>query len=693
MSWFDASGIANLAKSALKEAQKTIDKALDIKEEEQKKIEAPFVDGNDADFFAEWGIKNDGDGAGVDGEQVTAAAAISKDKSTTAGATWGSFAGSFFVNPDVHDDSPATSAGIQPVPESWLQGASPLQDLTHGDGSVGGPCAHTFPTGKGSNTTSDSISDYSYGAKMDKQGDKTWPLSPRMDSGSSEPFKEAEALGLGEPIDTIHDESFSNTQLVVELNDDQDEGRRQSLGDRTQVFTDYSHQIVITKRDDNFTQRRRSSSETVPEDLIRSTVVRPRELSSSSQAPNCRISIVSSESDKKSSESVQVLGSASSPGTDCTTTPESDLNSFGNSTGSSATGTKINSDSVEILPDSSSLTTSPSSVEILGQWKSESSPFVSPVEAEETASFHSHLIDLGQEEGHNHTRGLHNSSYVNDGKTTAFDAPGTSLSAQPTILPTSSWLTLDQEDDDISPESVEVIPEIDESEEPSLADDSYASASESTILLTVVDDTSHQQLMNRGRAKRAEFPDRNPKMHDSCPDTRQNTQRLNLADPQLNFSLDSLKEKHNLALTLAPITTQPIRKPGDNLEFEVFAPLISSTIEPPNPDTFQDDVEKLEKNESLDCGDQLRQFGLAATEQSSCEGIPIESSCGENATLACQIEPKIITTGTLTDSSYVKNMLAEAMVEKIEGIDSIQRRSQSETIRDPSPISSERYNY
>lgn len=34
MSWFDAAGFANLAKSALKEAQKTIDKALDIKDEE-----------------------------------------------------------------------------------------------------------------------------------------------------------------------------------------------------------------------------------------------------------------------------------------------------------------------------------------------------------------------------------------------------------------------------------------------------------------------------------------------------------------------------------------------------------------------------------------------------------------------------------------------------------------------------------
>lgn len=36
MSWFDATGFANLAKTALKEAQKTIDKALDIKEEEER---------------------------------------------------------------------------------------------------------------------------------------------------------------------------------------------------------------------------------------------------------------------------------------------------------------------------------------------------------------------------------------------------------------------------------------------------------------------------------------------------------------------------------------------------------------------------------------------------------------------------------------------------------------------------------
>ena len=37
MSWFDTAGFATLAKSALKEAQKTIDKALDIQEEDAAK--------------------------------------------------------------------------------------------------------------------------------------------------------------------------------------------------------------------------------------------------------------------------------------------------------------------------------------------------------------------------------------------------------------------------------------------------------------------------------------------------------------------------------------------------------------------------------------------------------------------------------------------------------------------------------
>lgn len=92
MSWFDTSGFASLAKSALKEAQKTIDKALDIKDEEQRQaasVQAPS--GSSSEFFESWGVKS--------GE-------ISQDKELSTSqkqqnintSIWGSFTGSFFEN-------------------------------------------------------------------------------------------------------------------------------------------------------------------------------------------------------------------------------------------------------------------------------------------------------------------------------------------------------------------------------------------------------------------------------------------------------------------------------------------------------------------------------------------------------------------------------------------------------------------
>ena len=86
-----------------------------------------------------------------------------------------------------------------------------------------------------------------------------------------------------------------------------------------------------------------------------------------------RLSVLSAESDKKSSESVEVLGSQSGTNTDCSITPDSDLDSI-NANSSVSVEHKENSESVEVLPDSA--VTSPSSVEVLG----EESPFVSPLD-------------------------------------------------------------------------------------------------------------------------------------------------------------------------------------------------------------------------------------------------------------------------------------------------------------------------
>jgi hypothetical protein len=121
MSWFDATGFANLAKSALKEAQKTIDKALDIKDEDcrpmiQSKTTSPVSPKDDTDnFFASWGLKSSGerDTSSMTNEHLKAESSCSTDtehesckeasvginRMSVSSSLWGSFTGSFFENP------------------------------------------------------------------------------------------------------------------------------------------------------------------------------------------------------------------------------------------------------------------------------------------------------------------------------------------------------------------------------------------------------------------------------------------------------------------------------------------------------------------------------------------------------------------------------------------------------------------
>ncbi|KAB0796119.1 hypothetical protein PPYR_10180 [Photinus pyralis] len=95
MSWFDATGFASIAKSALKGAQRHIDKALDIRDDAV--TTAPLntpVDTNSDDFFTSWGISQSGNiqEKEEDAEIVTK----SPSKSKVGSSIWGSFTGSFF---------------------------------------------------------------------------------------------------------------------------------------------------------------------------------------------------------------------------------------------------------------------------------------------------------------------------------------------------------------------------------------------------------------------------------------------------------------------------------------------------------------------------------------------------------------------------------------------------------------------
>ncbi|KAF2902908.1 hypothetical protein ILUMI_03285, partial [Ignelater luminosus] len=101
MSWFDAAGLASIAKSALKEAQRTIDKALDIREDELASVPANTpVDTNSDDFFGSWGISQSGNIQTTKTEiptEIITKSPTKSNKMTTS--LWGSFTGSFFEAP------------------------------------------------------------------------------------------------------------------------------------------------------------------------------------------------------------------------------------------------------------------------------------------------------------------------------------------------------------------------------------------------------------------------------------------------------------------------------------------------------------------------------------------------------------------------------------------------------------------
>lgn len=253
MNWFDTSGLTNLAKTALKEAQKTIDKALDIQDdsgEEQEpdtpKEQAEKPSGSStntpqdsSDFFAAWGLTVSAESAkdepGADAPVVT-----ESPSKANAQNLWGSFAGSFFEQPKSSKQTETDATIVRP------------------------------PKAQSMNV----ISDGSYGSQ---------------------------------------DDLFSKSQLVMSDGGENVESKKD-------------------KREDDLPKvdERRSSSRSAGLSLL---------------------------SSRNSSDSVEVLSQS------LKTTPDSEPASLHSMSHSSSVGLKLNSESVEILPDS---LLSPSSIECLG---------------------------------------------------------------------------------------------------------------------------------------------------------------------------------------------------------------------------------------------------------------------------------------------------------------------------------------
>lgn len=659
MSWFDATGFANLAKSALKEAQKTIDKALDIKDEDQKPLESHTED--TSDFFASWGLKSD-----VHHDVQPHRDKMKESKQEATSSIWGSFTGSFFESPKFNEMDHNAKANIH---------SKSLQ---------------TTPIENEKKLVSSSSFSEDYKVKS---------LNPKKEPKQAEICKEKNIHDqnvLSQDVNTCNDlKQISletiDTSITFAKDDKVNDSNSNINNSKIVEYSLKEMKDINNKMED--VKMRFEDKET-------------REYDSDSPiSTSNRLSFVSPENDKKSLESVEILGSRSN--TEYTTSPDSDSCSVSN-LASPATGTKVNSESVEILPDS--LVTSPSSVEVLGDWKSDTSPYLSPIDQKNSDS--SSILDRDDsvtpcwddinvpqliskenvinpsssdispyESPMEEVKTLHENLYISnmDEQSSTETYLGIESHLHKSLSSGHSMKVLS--------ENVETIPYTDEKDEVSLAEDSYTSTSESTVITML--ETLQQKEQVKNKVEISTSVSSNDKIHDLCLDSKLTLKKAN-TDTKLDLNLDSLTEKHNLHLPIEAITTQPIRKPEyfdgagkiSESDRKNFDRLINSTIEPAEAE-HSIEITYLFKPEKIEVSDQV----LISTD-SSCEGTLIESS-EENPQLIHKSEGRVLQ-APLNSSSYVKTMLEDAMIEK--GSEIIEAEIQgTEMPRENSPISSERY--
>jgi len=203
MSWFDTTNLANIgniASKAMKEAQNTLDKALDIEAEENRQTESKW---------SEWGkqlINSD-----------SQSSLTPTDPSKLSDSAWGSFTGSFFESAEKAENSD-TKKVPEPVasqPKKSRKSETNSETAT----SSGLPCDQSKAV----------ISDQPVVGK---------PISSQSQSSLMEGCSEAEILEFSENCDikTIEDggdEQFSSSRLVVSCSPDQNEKEDKSMPSNT----------------------------------------------------------------------------------------------------------------------------------------------------------------------------------------------------------------------------------------------------------------------------------------------------------------------------------------------------------------------------------------------------------------------------------------------------------------------------
>ncbi|CAG9838883.1 unnamed protein product [Diabrotica balteata] len=521
MSWFDAAGLANIAKSALKEAQRTIDKALDIKDDATIAPANTPIDPNIEDFFGNWGITQPSTSKD---EKQQISTPSSKEK--VSNSIWGSFTGSFFENANEGNKSPSITS---------------LDD------------------------TVDAV----------------------------EPFSQSKLV-----VQNVEELDNAMSELGTS-----EEEKRESISDQESC----SDLIEVNLGENDGGQNS----------------VKRREKNANASLLN-RLSALSAESGKNSSESADIITCS----TECTTSPESEMLSTGQSisTSSSALGLHPKSDSVEVLGES---LTSPSSLEVLGT---------------------------------NSTNSRRQSDYTDE-----------------IVSPLPSPWSEDEKSssaEKLSPESVEVIPE--DQDENSVAEDtmSYTSVSESTSA-TVLDSAFNPHLKPQKMLK----------------DTFGLQETLN------EISNDVLDKNY-------PHVDAITRAPGRSTMQLPLTPVLIDT----QPQSIKQDLpDMLQKTNIIDIPAETQSL----THSDSQMNISTDESSQSDKTLtgSDNVMESSSDTSTATETSststYLKNLLADAMTEKsisdqqnspkIPVVDSSQKSlmesislSQVDPVpRESSPISSE----
>lgn len=162
MSWFDATGIASLAKTALKEAQKTIDKALDITEDEdgngaettlKKSTSVKELSAKATEVVPVVASDIESESGKMLKQSVSNPILSSVATGTTASNLWDSFTGSFFDASTLNDDRTKVAVTIAPSSTSELRAFEKRETTTTSN------VARTTSSNTSGRTSSSSVSE------------------------------------------------------------------------------------------------------------------------------------------------------------------------------------------------------------------------------------------------------------------------------------------------------------------------------------------------------------------------------------------------------------------------------------------------------------------------------------------------------------------------------------------------------